>query len=539
MMLLPLWLACALGGKEAIQQAIVPLPVGDHGMVLTAWGQSGSSSKALTERNQDGATTANARSQSQGDETFGFEKLHRLHLTLATNQWVALQNTKGGGPFGRPGGEETAAVGGDAGPSDFHRTGMTEFPWAHVQLAEEGRVYTNVAVRYKGSFTFMASRGQLKKSLKVEFDHYDKDAPRFHGLRKFNLHAGILDPAKLREAFSYAVFRDGGVPAPRTAFAEVTLTVPGKYYHELLGLFTLTEQVDKQFLNDRFGDAKGLLLKPQLRGPDYFGERWKDYNDRYHPDREPSADEMRRIIAFANFVNRADDEEFRRRIASELDLPGFLRFLAVSALLVNLDSPLAMPQNYYLYLDATTHKFIFFPWDLDLGMAAWPMGGPPEQQMSLSLLHPHIGEHKLIDRLLGIPSVKEQYLNVIKELAAGVFSKAKLLQAIEAIERTTREPLAREVNATAARNERTGGFLPGGGMSAPAPRTFVEKRTESVAAQLAGKSTGYVPALPFGPGGGPGGPGGPRGPGGGPWGRPGERPDQPGGPAGPTPQGPR
>ena len=163
MMLLPLWLACALGGKEAIQQAIVPLPVGDHGMVLTAWGQSGSSSKALTERNQDGATTANARSQSQGDETFGFEKLHRLHLTLATNQWVALQNTKGGGPFGRPGGEETAAVGGEAGPSDFHRTGMTEFPWAHVQLAEEGRVYTNVAVRYKRQLHLHGLEGPIEK----------------------------------------------------------------------------------------------------------------------------------------------------------------------------------------------------------------------------------------------------------------------------------------------------------------------------------------------------------------------------------------
>ena len=39
----------------------------------------------------------------------------------------------------------------------------------------------------------------------------------------------LMDPTRGREALAYAVFRAAGVPAPRTAFAEVTLTVPGKY----------------------------------------------------------------------------------------------------------------------------------------------------------------------------------------------------------------------------------------------------------------------------------------------------------------------
>jgi hypothetical protein len=38
-----------------------------------------------------------------------------------------------------------------------------------------------------------------------------------------------------------------------------------------------------------------------------------------------------------------------------------------------------------------------------------------------------------------------------------------------------------------------------GGMRAPDPRTFVIKRTESVQAQLAGKSSGYVPVSPMTP----------------------------------------
>jgi hypothetical protein len=54
------------------------------------------------------------------------------------------------------------------------------------------------------------------------------------------------------------------------------------------------------------------------------------------------------------------------------------------------------------------------------------------------------------------------------------------------------------------RNERKGGFGPPGGMfgQAPSLRTFVEKRTASAAAQLAGTSKGHVPVMGFGPKGG-------------------------------------
>ena len=504
------------------------------GIVLTASAQPSSPVQAAVAKKVKKSPAAQSQQKSLGSEVFGPTNLHKLHLMLSVKEWEAMQNTKGPNPFGRPDSREEAAAITEPGDRDTHQTGVREFPWAHADLMEEGRTYTNVAVRYKGSFTFMASMGQLKRSFKLEFDHYDKDAPRFHGLRKFNLHAGIMDPTRVHEALSYAIFRWGGVAAPRTAFAEVTLTVPGKYDRELLGLFTLTEQVDKQFLKDRFGDAQGLLMKPQLRGPDYFGERWDAYKDRYRPHRDPTPQESRQIMEFASLVNRAGDEDFRRQIGSVLELEAFLRFLAINALVVNLDSPLAMPQNYYLYLDVRTHKFTFFPWDLDLGLASWPMGGSPEDQMNLSLLHPHIGDHKLIDRVLGIPTAKEQYLRLLNELAAGAFAKQRLLEGVAAIEQTTQKALAREGQAKAARHEERGGFGPPGmGMPAPTPRTFVEKRTESVAAQLSGKSHGYVPTMPFWPGGGPGG-----GPGRGPMGPPGGGPNRPDGPPGPPPPRP-
>jgi hypothetical protein len=72
----------------------------------------------------------------------------------------------------------------------------------------------------------------------------------------------------------------------------------------------------------------------------------------------------------------------------------------------------------------------------------------------------------------------------------------------------------------AARREQAGSFGPPGGLGARPPdlRTFVEKRTASVAAQLAGKSKGYVPRSTFGPMAGGPMPGGPM---------PGRRPSEP------------
>ena len=87
-----------------------------------------------------------------------------------------------------------------------------------------------------------------------------------------------LDSAKRARRLAFALFREAGVPAPRTAMAEVTLTVPGRHDKAYLGLYTLVESVDQVFLKDRFHSDKGLLLKPQgLRGLDFLGDDWEKY----------------------------------------------------------------------------------------------------------------------------------------------------------------------------------------------------------------------------------------------------------------------
>jgi spore coat protein CotH len=495
------------------------------GAAVLAWVLAGPSAKAPA---ADREQPAPAKGGSQ--EVFGLTKVRQLHLQLSAKEWERMQPVGGmrfpggpGGPggFGGPGGP-----GGPGGkpadkpgeePVERHKgSGFgIEFPWAHGELTEDGRTYKDVGVRFKGNASYMASARGLKRNFKIELDHYDKDQ-RYQGLKTINLNAGAMDPTRGREALSFAVFRAAGVPAPRTAYAAVTLTVPGKYDHEFLGLYTLIEQVDRTFLKDRFKNNKGLLMKPEgVRGVQYLGEDWDRYKGPYRPKHEPAKKEARRLIAFARLVNRADDAEFRKEIDAYLDVDEFLRFLAVNALLVNLDSFFVIGHNYYLYLNTETNKFVFIPWDMDLSCAGFPMGGSPDQQLDLSLTHPHAGENKLIDRLLAIKEVNERYRKILKELAENCFSKDRLLRDVAAIEKATMEVRLKEAKAAQARKE-GGGFgfgPPGGGMFGRSIdlRTFIIKRTESVVAQLDGTRKGFVPAMGFGPGG-PGGP--PGGPGG-------------------------
>ncbi len=452
-----------------------------------------------------------------GAAVFGLTKVHAWHLEMTAKEWERMQPPPGRGFPGPPGfGPPRPPAKPGEKPADTHKAGGwgTEFPWARGELTAGGTTYRNVGVRYKGNFTYMASAGGLRRSLKIDFNRHEPDQD-FRGLKKINLNGGITDPARTREALAFAVFRAAGVPAPRTAFAELTLTVPGKYDKEYVGLYTVIEQVDRTFLKDHFGSAKGLLLKPEgLRGLDYFGEDWGPYEARYRPKTEAGKKQRRRLIEFARLVNRADDAQFRKEIGSYLDVDEFLRYLAANALLANLDSFLGFGHNYYLYLRPDTERFVFIPWDLDLSFGTWPVGGPQQQQATLSLTHPHIGANRLIDRLLADKETEAKYQTLLRELAAKGFAKEQLLKDLGAVEKAIRGPLAKEKKAAEARKEGGRGFGPPGGMfgAGMSLKTFVERRTESVAAQLAGKSKGYVAAgTGFGPGGPgprPGGPGG-------------------------------
>ncbi|MBN9521181.1 CotH kinase family protein [bacterium] len=422
-------------------------------------------------------------------------KLWPVHITLSAEEDAAIQ-PRGGYGFGPPKAPATPI---DPNREVHRNTFGVDLPWGTGAVAVGDQAFAKVGIRYKGNGTIGDAARTIRKSFKIDLDRAGGTG-RFAGSKSINLHCEVTDPSRCREVLGYEVYRAAGVPAPRTALAEVRLTVPGKYDRELLGLYTVVEAVDKSFLKDRFGDDTGLLMKPEgLREFEDRGNDWDKYKAQYLPKREPTAAEAGRVIGFARLVHKGDDAAFEKEIGSYLDVDTYLRFVAATAFVANTDN-LFFGHNYCLYLNPRTSRLHVIPWDLDRAFANFPVLGSNRQQMDLSLTHPYSGAHRLTDRLLAIPEVGVQYQKLLKELSATAFAKDRLLARLAEAEAAVKAPLERDQRAAVARKEPPGASLMFG--TPPALKTFIEKRTASVAAQVAGVSKGYVPA-PLGVGGPP------------------------------------
>ncbi len=436
-------------------------------------------------------------------------KVWEFHVTLSKAEYDAMQPPPGGGgfAFGQPPAQPKPRT--DGREVHMNMFGV-EQPWAKGSVTADGKTFDHVGIRYKGNGTMLETNGKLKKSLKIDLDKFDgKD--KFHGLKTLNLHCGVADPSKCRETLTYQIYREAGVPAPKTALAVVTLTVTGgKIENERLGLYTLVQNVDKPFLKEHFKADGGLLLKPERmqQGLDYLGDDWSKYPANYQPKRDATEAEQKRVIGFTKLLNRADDKAFAKEIGDYLDVDSFLRFMAASAVVVNMDSFFTLGHNFDLYLHPETNKFHFIPWDVDRALANFPAFGSNDEKMTLSLAKPY-ASCKLAERLFAVPGVSEKYAAVLQDVCGKAFNKDAVLKSLKAMEAVTKPEMDKDAKAVTARREFAGG---GFGFGAPPPElsTFVEKRAESIAAQLAGKSKGFTPqAFGFGPpGGGPGGPGG-------------------------------
>ena len=430
------------------------------------------------------ATAAPAADPAKGkaDEFFGLTKVYTLHLTIAAADFQKMPPPSGRGGRGfRP---------------FMDDSGYPKVP-AHLEF--EGKDWGEITVRYKGNSSFRSAPTELKRSLKLDFDTSDK-GPRFFGLSKLNLNNNAFDSSQMREALGYDVFRRAGVPAPRTAFAKVFVTVPGTYTHEYAGLFTVIEEIDQTFFKERWGSKVGVLVKPEgLRGMPYLDTTWAAYGRPYGEKGTAKPEDAARFMAFVKFLNQASDEEFARGIGDYLDVEEFLHFLAAEVVLVNTDSPLAMNHNYWVTIHPETKKVVWLPWDLNMAFGGFMSG-----DYNLSIYQASAkGVFPLADRLLANKDVADRYHQILRQMATSNFTVNRLGTEMAAIATAIRAAVAADGTLSLTNFERnladdpfaipdaggSAGFF-GRGRNGPPLKAFVSGRVESVIEQLDGKRAG-------------------------------------------------
>src|ERR1043166_5613348 len=129
--------------------------------------------------------------------------------------------------------------------SDSARESLRKEPRHYVKatIQEGGQTYQEVGVRLKGNTSFQSV--DKKPSLSIKFNEFTPKQ-EFHGRSRILLNNTVQDPSYSSEAIDAEIFRAGGVPAPKIAFARVEIN--GKD----LGLYVVAEAINHDFLSHYF-----------------------------------------------------------------------------------------------------------------------------------------------------------------------------------------------------------------------------------------------------------------------------------------------
>lgn len=224
-----------------------------------------------------------------------------------------------------------------------------ESPYTYVEasVSIDGVVFPKVGLRKKG---FIGSLSNTRPSLKIRLNHIDKDGG-IEGLTNLTLNNNKQDTGLVSQFMGYALFNAIGSPAPRCAYAKVT--VNGKS----LGIYSHVETVRKPLLERAFGNSDGPLYEGTVVD---FYEGWENSFEHKRGDDTRGRAHINAIIDLL-----ADPKATEADIGKLVDLDSFYRFWVTEGLVGFWDGYSGNKNNFFAYLNPEDNKFYFIPWGMD------------------------------------------------------------------------------------------------------------------------------------------------------------------------------
>lgn len=291
-------------------------------------------------------------------------------------------------------------------------------------ITYDGTVIANAGIRQKGGYG-SSSNLDGKPGFSIKFNELVPGQTLF-GLHKLLLNNAQEDASFLSEHIGYEVHRRAGRPATFTAHGIVSLN--GFTY----GLYVVKEAVAEDFLERNFG-------RPNDDGNVYEGF--------YHPEDQSLGDfvthpeqldlkdeieEMRTrddVEALAAAIADTPDEQFETAVGALLDLDSYLTSFALDALLGYWDSYAFFLNNYYLYHDPGSGRFIYIPHGMDqlrydgFDPDSYPMGRLAQRVRDIASLDARYSSEqtRLLDQVWDVGALSAR----IDRAAATIHSTAR------------------------------------------------------------------------------------------------------------------
>ncbi len=325
-------------------------------------------------------SAANARAQSS-DDLFNPAAMQRLDILMNSQDWEKLKQNF----------QENTYY-----PADF---------------AWNGQTARNAGIRSRG----LGSRSGTKPGLRVDFDRYATDQT-FLGLKSIVLDNLTQDASGVKESVAMRMFARMGVPAPRESFARVFVR------NQLIGLYAVVESVDKDLLARVYGSIgdnvqnDGYLFEYNyiLGSPwrfEYLGGDLDAYSPRFDAkthENKSASDKWGPIEELVRLVNDTASESLPAVLEPRLDVPAFLRYMAVQNFVAQEDGFTGYDgmNNFYFYRLEASARHVLIAWDEDNAFA--------RQDFGLTTRH---DENVLMRKVMALPDYSRQYFTALQETA--------------------------------------------------------------------------------------------------------------------------
>jgi len=235
-----------------------------------------------------------------------------------------------------------------------------------ADLIIDGSPYDSVGVRYKGFSSVSVNR--VKNPFNIKLD-YVIDGQDHDGVDKLKLSNVYQDPSFIREVLTYEIAANY-LPSAKANYANI-------YVNDTLwGLYTNVQAVNKDFLNDHFGNKYNPFFKcnPENLNVSPGGENanLSDAHGNDSLDYQPYYD-LKSDYGWEALYNLIDTlNNYSDSVDKVLNVDRTLWMHALNYTLINFDSYIGYGQNYYLYKDKTG-QFNPLLWDLNMSFGSFSL----------------------------------------------------------------------------------------------------------------------------------------------------------------------
>ncbi|KAL0092374.1 coth protein-domain-containing protein [Phycomyces blakesleeanus] len=333
-------------------------------------------------------------------------------------------------------------------PTIYISGNQTDFDYMHENVFDEITVKANFSyispkdTQVINNIDFelagRSSRWFPKVSYNIKLKKDEED--ELYNYRRLKLRALPNDDSYLREKLGYDVIEAVGLATTKFSFVRVVLN------DQPLGLYGLIETFKDPWLQNEFahGDEnyengplyQGSYLSPVssreglISDLSYYGDNITKYElGQYKIKEDPAKGEpsFQLLMDFTKFIseaptNTSDAVEVWQKT---FDTDSFLRSMALEVLLGFSDGYAATADNYYIYYEPNSSRYIYIPSDIDMTFGSGYLNFSAMTSGNYSTF-PGLYSRPLITKMLQVPGFKTQFEDMLLEITQKLFNPEKL-----------------------------------------------------------------------------------------------------------------